>query len=478
MILTAIVIVGAVLVLAAAVHRLGLEGALGCFAFLMGLLPVRVALPFLIDVTPQRALVWTLAAFYLMQGGRQARKLPRRYALQGLIALQLVWYAVSTWNSVTPLVSLKSAFGQVVEYFPIYFVLAGSITSAATVDRILRGIAYAVLVCCCFGAVEAYTGWNVVDACFPHVAGNFDLNPYQDVQRGLRIAVTYPHPILYGTALAGAIPIALYLLSVARTRKERVVLWVGLALMALNLFKTSSRGPWAVGALAVLSFGLLCQAARVKRAVAVMAVLALLVCVARPGVWKTISDLLATTYDHNSPVAMSYEYRSHLWHESTAQLAAHPERALWGFGKASFFSLNLTSQWEDGKVRPLLSCDSAWIEILMDTGWIGLAITGALLLKPLRLLAALWRRAERTQRDRLLLLAVLLATYFLEMLSVAIYSSWCQNVYTLWILMAAAVSTVSLLQQKSKAPARPAVGARIIRVTMTQTAAGTMETVQ
>ena len=454
MLQTFLLITGAAVALLMASRRKGVEGALPLFAFLMVLLPVRAALPFVIDITPQRALIWTLMLLTLAQGRRGLARGTRRESLLGLCALQMAWYVVSTWNSVLPILSFKSAFGQAVEYFPIYFIFAGVITHAATVDRILRGIAAGLAVCCCLGVVEAYSGWNVVESCFPHIAGNFDLNPYQDVQRGLRIGVTYPHPILYGTALAAGIPILLYLLTQQRMLHESVLLWAGLALMAFNLFKTSSRGPWAIAALSVAGLAALSTTGRVRRTVGALAVTAVLVCVLRPGVWMTIANLYTSTYDRSSPVALSYEYRSHLWRESTAQLAAHPERALWGFGRGTFYSLNLTSQWDDGKVRPLLSCDSAWIEILMDTGWAGLAITAALLLKPLRLVAQSWRRAPRPMRDRLLLLMVLLAAYYLEMLSVAIYSSWCQNVYTLWMFLGLATSSVRLLRQEARSAGR------------------------
>lgn len=462
MLQSALVIAAAVTVLAAIALRKGVEGALGCFAFLMVLLPVRVALPLALNVTPQRAMVWTLLVCYLMES-RPSDSIPRRYALHGLIALQMLWYAVSTWNSVVPETSFKSAFGQIVEYFPIYYILTGSLRRTESVDRILRGVVGGIFVCCCLGVVESYTGWNLVDVCFPRLQGNFDLDAFQDIQRGQRIGATYPHPILYGTALASAYPMALYLLSRARSGKERVLLWAGLALMALNLFKTVSRGPWIVGALSVLCYGLLAVAPKTKRTVGVLALLAVAVCLVRPGVWQTIADLFVATYDHNSPVALSYEYREHLWTESMAQLATHPERALWGFGKSSFYSLGLSSMWDDGKVRPLLSCDSSWIEILMDTGWIGLAITGALLLKPLRLAAAAWRRAPREQRDRLLLLSVALGGYYLEMVSVAIYSSWCPNVYMLWMLLAMATSSAVMAAQAQQ-PARRVRAPRVISI--------------
>jgi hypothetical protein len=451
MIQVLLMILVAVAMLIYAAARWGVVGALPLFAFEMVFFPVRAKIPAGVDVTTQRALVCTLVILFLLKAPRVAgRRSVGLWTMDRIVVVQSLWFLLSAATSIMSLLSFKAVIAQGVECFCVYYVFSRSISSRKGIERILIGIVAGLGVCCLFGTVEAYTGWNVGQAWFPQAAGDFDIDPYLDLQRGVRIGSTYPHPILYGTALAGSIPIAYYLLSTVGTLWRKVLLCGTISAMLLNAFKTTSRGPWIMVGVSLGLLAIFSSSRRIRGNIAVTGIITGGVLLVRPGIWATIWNLWTSSFDTGTVAGMSASYRSVLWRTATDMLSRSPERWLLGYGRGTFFFLNLSALWPDGKTRPLLSCDSAWVELLMDTGWIGLTITIALLGTPLVKTLDQWLRASRRDRDLLLLLGVLMGTYYIEMTSVAIYSSWCQNVYMLWMVVSCAMVLSSLLDEERR----------------------------
>ncbi len=419
----------------------GLEATLPFFAFMAVLSPLEcsVALPGLFDLSTQRLMLITLIVLYFVSG-QQRRGFPPMAStpLKILILTHVVWTLVSTVNSFEPIASLKSAFSTVFEYYILYYLLVRTISSAKTIRNILFGMVLGIMVCSVFGAFEAYSGWSVLTY-FPardhHFYGSQILN--MDEERGLRSRSTFPHAILFGGALAMAIIWALYLLATAKRPKEKVLLWAGVMLMFLNIYKTASRGPWMaiVGSLGLLLFR---SEKRVRRYILAITLLSVSVCVIRPGVWDTIEGIFFATFDLNSPTGSSYEYRYALLTVGEQALAKDSLHKLWGYGPGTFYDLHLRGDFLGNPDHEFLSCDSSWIELMVETGYVGLASIGLVLASAAgKALRDTWI-LPRPHKYLSWIFFITMLSFYYAMASVAIYG-WGQNGYMLWTLISLSV---------------------------------------
>ncbi|MEJ2008116.1 MAG: hypothetical protein P8Z30_08180 [Acidobacteriota bacterium] len=239
----------------------GLERALPFFAFVVVLVPwqSKIAVPGLFDLNAQRLALITLIGLYILTRMGKARTYPaRRVPLKALMLLSIGWLLLSAAHSVVPIISLKTVLAEAIEYYLMYLILARTISSKETIHRILFGIVAALMVCSILGVGEARFGLHVHDW-FPQVARLGESTPVIGVRRGIRIETTFPHPIHYGAALAIAIPLALYLISVSKSLFRRTLLWGGVFLMFFNIFMTGSRGPWLALGLSLPCVFLLCR---------------------------------------------------------------------------------------------------------------------------------------------------------------------------------------------------------------------------
>jgi hypothetical protein len=413
----------------------GLERTLPFFVFLLIVIPEECKIQFsgLFDLSTQRLLLVTFCSLYLILpkpiGPSPFRKTPLRW----LIAAQVIWCLISTADSIVPVISIKKMLSEVVEYYLLYYLVVKSISHLRTVHKVLGAVLIAVLVASAFGAVEAYTGWGVGQF-FPHSyggAGGLDI----DVARGLRARSTFPDPILLGVAIAMAVPLALFFLSSAKAFSMRAGLWLGIMLMFLTIYKTVSRGPWFALALS-LTLLLLYSSPGLRSAIAKIALLTALVLLIRPGVWDSVRNILVDTQDPNSPLGLSYQYRFVLFDLATGALNRDAERALWGYGIESFVSVGLTAPVFGEQIdRPFRSCDSTWINFMVETGYVGLGLMCALLLTPAVLCLQDVRNVPGDRRYLSWVLFVMLVGYYFMMTNVEIYS-WGQNGYMLWVVIA------------------------------------------
>src|SRR5258708_20852551 len=110
--------------------------------------------------------------------------------------------------------------------------------------------------------------------------------------------------------------------------------------MFLNIYKTSSRGPW-LGLILSLSLLLLFDKGRVRKYLAVIGVIIVAVFVIRPGVLDTILNIYYATFDLRSPLGTSYEYRYVLRGLAVKTVSKDMTRELWGYGMEAFYYLGL-----------------------------------------------------------------------------------------------------------------------------------------
>ena len=440
MALAIVILSVAFLILAASALVGGLEQALPFAAFACLLIPARckIQIPGVFDITGQRLILVTLLVFFILRTNPDSKSSPvKNLPLVLLIVAQVAWALISTANSIVPLMSLKKLLGEVFEYYCLYIIYVKTISSVQTVYRILYAMVSAIFVCSIFGFFEAYTHWSVLSL-FPIGEGRIGQTLGVSFSLGGGVSSTFPHRILFGAALAIGITLAMHLFKVAESRSKRVFLWVAILLMFLNIYKSMSRGPW-LGLILAFILLFVFESGKMRKYQMVIAALALAVLIIRPGVLETIKGLYFETFDvnWNNPKGLSAEYRFELRRVAQAALARDFGRQLWGYGLESFIDLNLEGDLA-GHRFPFLSCDSAWIELMVETGYVGLLLIACLLFTPAYLAWRDFRRLPDPDRYLSLTLFVSLTIYYFMMLGVDMYA-WGQEGYMLWIIIATSI---------------------------------------
>src|SRR5579859_4912697 len=360
-----------------------LENALPVFSFFVVLMPLesRLVIPGVFDVNTMRVSLLTLLILYFV---RRERTSGSPIPLKSLMLMHVGWAVCSTLYSLSVMTSVKQLISQVLEYYLLYFLFIKIISRVQTLYNIVFSICMAMGLCCVFSLVEAYANWSILRV-FPAnlwITYNGGVDPlYIEWGRGLRVRSTFPHPILFGDALAMCIPLALYLLSIWENKRQRILLWLSLTLMIWAIYKTSSRGPWlATGLCSALLFALINN--RVRKYLAIVAIFGAIVVASRPGIWQTVVDLYSASTDATSPQGASYLFRETLDATVKAAVAKDTARTLLGYGLGTFRELglditflNVTQRW--------YTCDDNWAAFLYETGYVGLIIITSLLLSPL-----------------------------------------------------------------------------------------------
>lgn len=443
--------------------RRRLEDALPVFCFFLVLLPfeARLVIPGLFDLTTDRIALLTLLVLFFARP-RSTNNIP--IPLKHLMLLHIGWAVCSTLYSLSVVTSTKQLIAQVLEYYLLYYIFLKLITDVQTIYKIVYAMVIAMGICCIFGLFEAYASWSILRL-FPSdlwITYDSRHDPlYIEWGRGLRIRSTFPHPILFGDALAMSIPLALYLLSVWKQGRQRLVLWVIVALMFWAVYKTSSRGPWlAVGISCFLLFVLI--ATRVRKYLVVIAVLLSIGLLARPGIWETIANLYQETQDSGSIVGASYQYRPVLNQAVRDAVGSHPGRALVGYGLGTFRELGLDITFLGERSR-WHTCDNNWALFLYETGYGGLLIVGILLFKPLLMTIGNYRRLPRPEKFFSGVLFIVLAAFYFLLLSVAGYS-WGQQGFMAWILISLSMAypRIVLRDRHKRATLKAALPAHVV----------------
>ena len=430
-----------------------LENALPYFSFFLVLLPgeAKFIIPGLFDLSAERVALATLLVLFLVRGKSNGVK---NVPLKNLMYLHAGWALCSTLYSLSVATSFKQLLAQVLEYYLLYYLFVKIITDVRTIYRIVFAMMMAIGLCCVFALLEAYARWSVLSLLPSNlwVTYGFNSTLYIEEGRGLRVHATFPHPILFGDALAMSIPLALYLVSVWKERWRRILLWIALPLMLWALYKTSSRGPWLALVISLALLFLLVQN-RIRKYLVVLALLSAVVFISRPGIQDTVANLYASTTDADTPMGSSYEYRHALMHAITSALNKEPARAILGYGLGTFRQIGLDIDFL-GQVERWQTCDNNWALFMYETGYVGLVIIGALLFSALAITIKNYRRLPRPERYFSGVLFISIFGFCFMILSVAGYS-WGQQSYMAWMLIALSVVYGRLAMQKQKKAAAP-----------------------
>lgn len=430
----------------------GFERVLPFFTFVAVLVPdeSNIPLPGVFDLTTRRVALATLIALYFLFSKKNSDETGNdALPLKFLLIVHILWCLVATANSIDILRSFKNLMVIGFEYYVLYLVYYRSITKTETIEKIVTAMVYAMSFTTIFGAYEAYTGWHVM-SWFPPRTYRFAVG-MEDEARGIRAQSTFAHPILYGGALAMVLPLALSVVATSKSKLKRLFVWICIMSMFLCLYKTSSRGPWIASVLGfMLTF--LITSNQIRKYMLFIVCLCVSVMVVRPGVYDTLKDSYVATFDPNSPMGTSYEYRSALRQVAVRALAKSTRRQLWGYGMESFYDLHLTGPFMDKDNHKFESCDSSWVEITIDTGYVGLLIFAAIMGGVALLTLRNVRRGPPPGRYLCWIFFANLIQYYFLMLSVAIYG-WGQNGHMFWMTVALSMAygRLALRQQKGAA---------------------------
>lgn len=425
------------------------EDALPAFCFFLTLMPLeaRLVIPGLFDVNTMRVSLLTLLFLFLI---KKRPPNPGPLPLKNLMLLHVTWVLCSTAFSLLVATSIKQVISQVLEYYLMYFLIVRTITNEKTIYKILYAMMMAMSLCSVFALAEAYASYSVLRI-FPSnlwITYNGGLDPlYIEWGRGLRVRSTFPHPILFGDALAMSIPITLYLLSIWEKKSQRLLLWAGLLLMGWAIYKTSSRGPWmaSVGCCALL---FVMVKNHVRKYLLCIGTLGLVVLLSWPGIWSTMSNLYTATTDTTNPVGSSFLFR-HALNQAIDKAVQHDAaRFFFGYGLGTFRELGLDISLL-GQEHHWFTCDDNWAAFLYETGYGGLVIMCLLLGSTLLIAWKGYRRLPRPGNNLSGVFFIVLAGFYFLLLSVAGYS-WGQQGYMAWVLISLSVSHIRVAGREAE----------------------------
>jgi len=420
--------------------RKDVENAIPAFCFMIILIPTeaQVQLSGLFSLTLQRTVLLTMLIFiFFLNRGKKAHNSSGPFPLKYLILISIIWGFFSIFASIQPLTSFKRFLAEIGEYTLLFYILVKTISNNQTIKNTLIAIVLAMSFSALFGTVEAYRGWSIASL-FPETTGLFEQHEeFALMGRGYRTSSTFPHAILFGGALAIAIPLTLYLLSLTNKWQHKTVLLLSLALMFISIYKTMSRGPWIALILSLIILFIFSNTVMRKYIVIIFSI-ALITLISRPGVWDTLYGLWDATFDTETALNSSYEYRYALFRVARHALDQSSVRQFFGYGSGTFYDLQLEGEFR-GRIHNFLSCDSSWISMMIGTGYVGLIIALVLFSKITFITWQNFRFLPSPYNTLCLVIFSNLIAFFFLMTNVSIYG-WGQNGHFIWILISLAIA--------------------------------------
>jgi hypothetical protein len=417
----------------------GLAAVLPIYIFLMIFIPENAQFQIfeLFDLTIQRTTTITIILLSVFSSNKATNN---RIQLKYLILIVIITSVISNAYSVVPSISFKRMLAYTFEFYVLYFVLCKYINDIHTITKILISIHLAITLTCLIGIIENINGWSLSQL-FPSELGRFSFLNRSTLARVGRIKSVFPHPILFGGAIALTLPITFHLLNISKTKISKIILWISLLLMLFCLWKTTSRGPWIAAAIAILLLFIFYPATR--KFILIIAVLGILVLIARPGIWLSLQNIARATFDPSTPLGSSYSYRYVLLNVVQEALSSDAMRFILGYGQDSFFHLGLEAELNE-RIHRFLSCDSSWIKILIESGYLGLFLSMLIFRKSLVNSVKNSFNLSYRYRNNFIIYMIGMIVFYFMMTNVAIYG-WGQNGYILWIMIALTFTNEELM---------------------------------
>ncbi len=327
--------------------------------------------------------------------------------------------------SIDLLMSIKAYLAFTIEIVLFYFIVSMSIDTRQEARHLVLAGTTALLTVAVLALIERYSGFNPVDAFMPdYIRKPEYVND---------ILSTFPHRILFGTAMAMGWPLVLAFAQGKIAR--RWIWWIGICLLLFSCYLSFSRGPWVAaifGGIVMFVFA----GAAVRRQTMVVVVLITIALVIRPGAWETITASAQDTADADSFKGQTYKYRWELWGIAWHKISRSSERLLFGFGQGSTEVMTFDAELSyTGETTKVWSWDNHYAATLMESGLVGLtAFVGLYFFFFWKLFGMRGALAEEDRTMHAAIMAAMTAMLFM-MTNVAIFAP--QLNYLLWSLIAA-----------------------------------------
>jgi hypothetical protein len=191
-------------------------------------------------LTVHRVILAVLLLLWLQGPG--GRAVAGRMPFVTILGVILCAHIVSLTISLTPAAlavpeprgsSLKDCIAFAVEILLFYKVVGSTLTTPGAGLAALRALVYGLAAVAVVALIERYFRIILPVILFSHFRYLMD-----------GIQSTYPHRILLGYAMAMGMPVALSLLDLAPTKRQKSMMWGVVILTAVACFLADSRGGW------------------------------------------------------------------------------------------------------------------------------------------------------------------------------------------------------------------------------------------
>jgi O-Antigen ligase len=411
--------------------RRGIRAALTLFVIVPQQLHISISgVP---DLSIQRLTLLFFLPFLprLLRESSGWRHIPFIFSLLALAGVQLI----SMFFSVAFELSLKLFLSFFCEVLLFYVIVSSSIRDWDDVVSLVRAISRGLVVVAILATIEKYWDFNA-----------FESLTAVPVTSEWGVVATYPHRILFGYAMAMAVPLMLLWTTWATNKRSRSLSWLALMLVVGACYFSTSRGPWMAAALAGVGLMLFNGAESIRKLV-ILLLLAVLVCIVRPGVWDSISGLSKQTFETGTVKATSYDYRWKLWGIAYSEIEKSPQRLLFGYGGQSTETMDLSRYFghEEGGTAVTIgftSWDNNMACYLIEFGIVGFSLEMFIYFIVIRRLILNLRQADGDLRRLLAAITASCLVYVFALSNVYIFAP--QLNYLFWTLVALGTAVVRL----------------------------------
>ena len=353
--------------------------------------------------------------------------------------------SVSVVLSCQFLVGLKGLFSYALEGVVFYMLISEYLHTEGGIARLLSSICCGLAAGAILAAVEKYLHFNLVEALLPSSRGI-------GMERS-DITSTYTHRIMLGYAMAMGVPLALALSTQIKEAKPRRVMYLIALLLIGAAYFSMSRGPW-LG----LGLGLVGMAAlggkSMRRKLAFVGLLAVVVVISRPGIGESIHSLGSATFKQDSLKAQTYQTRWELWTVAWKEIGKSPERFFFGYGPSSTDGMDLSDYWygQEGWQASMVtightSWDNNYACDLIELGVVGSALEVILFVSIVWTLVINWRDARPDTQPLQAGVAVAALIFMFAMTNVFIFAP--QLKYLFWAVVAIGSNFTGLVAKQT-----------------------------
>jgi O-Antigen ligase len=404
---------------------------------------IRVPLSVVPELTPLRILIFlAVVGWALRERTENTSSLPAAYVILGTVfVLYVVGDAVPHGTS-----SLNRGLDYSLEGLLTAWAASRAIRDKRDLLNLVDLLIGVITVAAALGLLEVVTNHYLIAAQEPF----FFHAPARD--GSLRAQGIFPHPLVYGAALAVMLPVAI-VRGLTTTGRRRLLAGVACCFIALGILAGSERGPWAGALVAVVILMLFLHGKRRLAIVGVVTLAAVALALSPEG--GKVGTLVSGVFNprgSGETAGYTVEYREKLLAASTAFAESHP----FGTGPGLAHELDFLAIVGGNRTNLAESIDNAYAKYAVEIGPVGLAL---FLLWLGSVLLAAWR-ARRHPDDELASLATAILAGEVAMLvtstTVATFS-WAQLAAIFWILVGITMAIGSLRYQSE-----PLIGRRLL----------------